>query len=253
MAWDQRPDRRTRRALLHLSYSCAQPFGPATLVTHDPMYGPAVRCKRKSVNLEHSGLAPMYPALRWSSWAPGHHGYERAFDLISGQASSGLFGSPVFACAGKTGCSIVLLSLSQTSVGMLLWVFAPAPAQAGAHPRASILTFVRPRRRLTSAPTAGWRGRRAQMLSRLARPGPPVDAEHRFAMTGLALTASSTTARSSCRGLLTRAGTRVRTFSSSRSRGRGAARSRRCARACWRARSPARCGAAAGRPPRSRA
>ena len=26
----------TRRALLHLSYSCAQPFGPAMLVTHDP-------------------------------------------------------------------------------------------------------------------------------------------------------------------------------------------------------------------------
>src|SRR6185437_12095485 len=43
--------------------------------------------------------------------------------------------------------------------------------------------------------------------------GPPIDAEHRFAMTGLALTASSTTARSSCRGLLTRAGTRVLTSS----------------------------------------
>ena len=27
------PDRRTRRALLHLSYSCAAPFGPAMLVT----------------------------------------------------------------------------------------------------------------------------------------------------------------------------------------------------------------------------
>src|SRR5262245_8900791 len=46
--------------------------------------------------------------------------------------------------------------------------------------------------------------------------GPPVDAKHRFAMTGLALTASSTAARSSCRGLLTRAGTRVRIFSSPR-------------------------------------
>jgi hypothetical protein len=130
---------------------------------------------------------------------------------------------------------------------------ALAPAQAGAHPRASILTFVRPRRRLAFAPTAGCRGRRAQMLSRLPRPGPPVDAEHRFAMTGLALTASSTTAGSSCRGLLTRAATRVRRFSSPRSCGRGAARSRRCAPACWRARSPAHCGAAAGRPPRSKA
>ena len=34
--------------------------------------------------------------------APGHHGYQRAFELISGQASNGPFGSPVFACAGKT-------------------------------------------------------------------------------------------------------------------------------------------------------
>jgi hypothetical protein len=34
--------------------------------------------------------------------APGHHGYQRACDLISGQASNGLNGSPVFACAGKT-------------------------------------------------------------------------------------------------------------------------------------------------------
>ena len=30
------PDCRPRRAILHLSYSCASPFGPAILVTHDP-------------------------------------------------------------------------------------------------------------------------------------------------------------------------------------------------------------------------
>src|SRR6476469_2073122 len=30
------PDCRTRRALLHLSYSCASPCGPALLVTQDP-------------------------------------------------------------------------------------------------------------------------------------------------------------------------------------------------------------------------
>src|SRR5438552_7575938 len=30
------PDHRTRRALLHLSYSCAAPVPPAMLVTHDP-------------------------------------------------------------------------------------------------------------------------------------------------------------------------------------------------------------------------
>src|SRR5262245_21353480 len=34
---------------------------------------------------------------------PGHHGYQRACVLISGQASNGPNGSPGFACAGKTG------------------------------------------------------------------------------------------------------------------------------------------------------
>jgi hypothetical protein len=36
------------------------------------------------------------------AFAPGHHGYQRACDLISGQASNGLLGSPVFTRAGKT-------------------------------------------------------------------------------------------------------------------------------------------------------
>src|SRR6516162_2280146 len=30
------PDCRTRRTSLHLSHSCASPFGPAILVAHDP-------------------------------------------------------------------------------------------------------------------------------------------------------------------------------------------------------------------------
>ena len=49
----------------------------------DPMYGPAVRCKGFFVDLVGDGLASMYPASRWSV-APGHHGYQRACDLISG-------------------------------------------------------------------------------------------------------------------------------------------------------------------------
>ena len=35
------------------------------------------------VDLLGDGLASMYPASRWSV-APGHHGYQRACDLISG-------------------------------------------------------------------------------------------------------------------------------------------------------------------------
>ena len=48
--------------------------------------------------------------------APGHHGYQRACVLISGQASNGPFGSPVFARARKTDPPFCLV-LSQTSAG----------------------------------------------------------------------------------------------------------------------------------------
>src|ERR1700730_2515477 len=45
----------------------------------------------------HQCIRPLIGAC-----APGHHGYQRACDLITGQASTGPFGSPGFACAGKT-------------------------------------------------------------------------------------------------------------------------------------------------------
>jgi hypothetical protein len=50
-------------------------------------------------------------------FAPDHHGYQRACDLISGQASTGPSGSPGFACAGKTDPPSLLI-LSQTSAGL---------------------------------------------------------------------------------------------------------------------------------------
>ena len=68
------------------------------------------------VELAVSGLASMYPASDWSSGAPGHHGYQRGCVLISGQASIGPFGSPVFARARKTEPPSRLI-LSQTSAG----------------------------------------------------------------------------------------------------------------------------------------
>ena len=44
----------------------------------------------------------MYPVSDWSCFAPDQYGYQRAGDVITGQASTGPCGSPVFACAGKT-------------------------------------------------------------------------------------------------------------------------------------------------------
>src|SRR5205809_7005891 len=50
-----------------------------------------------SVAVLHQCIRPLI-----GSFAPGHHGYQRAGDFITGQASTGPFGSPVFARAGKT-------------------------------------------------------------------------------------------------------------------------------------------------------
>src|SRR2546429_9852083 len=57
---------------------------------------------RGFVNLADAVLHQCIRPLIGACCAPGHHGYQRAFELISGQASNGPFGSPVFACAGKT-------------------------------------------------------------------------------------------------------------------------------------------------------
>src|SRR5437773_12545437 len=66
-----------------------------------------------SVAVLHQCIRPLIGAF-----APGHHGYQRAGDLISGQASIGPFGSPVFARAGKTDPPSLRI-LSQTSVDKL--------------------------------------------------------------------------------------------------------------------------------------
>ena len=87
----------------------------AQLTPLTQMYGPAVRRKRFSsicrFEVSHQCIRPLIGAC-----APGHHGYQRDCVLISGPASSGPFGSPGFACAGKTDPPSLLI-LSQTSAG----------------------------------------------------------------------------------------------------------------------------------------
>src|SRR5215469_15830554 len=52
------PDCRPRRALLHLSYSCASPCGPALLVTQDPSRTYSVRPNRPAVKFRTSEPCP---------------------------------------------------------------------------------------------------------------------------------------------------------------------------------------------------
>src|SRR5258708_17640145 len=79
---------------------------------------------RGFVELAFSGLASMYPVSDWSCFAPDQYGYQRACDLINGQASTGPCGSPGFARAGKTDPKSFLI-LSQTSAGQGCWVRHP--------------------------------------------------------------------------------------------------------------------------------
>ena len=93
----------SRRAVISPLTEVKQSRSPVVLTgDRDPNVWSGRALQEGFVDLALSGLASMYPASDWSCCAPGHHGYQRACDLISGQASTGPFGSPVFACAGKT-------------------------------------------------------------------------------------------------------------------------------------------------------
>src|SRR3974377_280378 len=58
-------------------------LAPRAPSIHDPMYGPAVRCKRFSPLLAAAVLHQCIRSLIGAS-APRHHGYQRACDLITG-------------------------------------------------------------------------------------------------------------------------------------------------------------------------
>src|SRR6059058_5070692 len=87
-----------RRGRPHMTFDIPPRLG----LESTQMYGSAVRCKRLRAIGRLAVLHQCIRPLVGACCAPGHHGYQRAFELISGQASNGPFGSPVFACAGKT-------------------------------------------------------------------------------------------------------------------------------------------------------
>jgi hypothetical protein len=116
-----------------------------------------------SVRLESSGVAPMYPAFGWSRVAPGHHGCKRAFDLISRQASSGAIGVTSSRSRREDRCSIAsfLSRRPWRGMGFQPWMITPLHQS---------ISLVRPRRRLSPAPTSGAEARGCQGRS---ASGPP--------------------------------------------------------------------------------
>ena len=66
----------------------------------EPYFAAGGVLQEKNLETAALGLAPMYPAYLWSnSTAPGHDGYKRASDLISGKASKLGCSDPQFSVA----------------------------------------------------------------------------------------------------------------------------------------------------------
>jgi hypothetical protein len=125
---------------------------------------------RRSVgsSVLHQCIRPLIGAS-----APGHHGYQRACVLISGQASNGPCGPPVFACAGKTGPPSRFI-LSQTSAGNDCWAMSSlAPHRCSSFVRA-MRPFLRPGLCLFQGTARrgrqGWPSRLAHLWLGISRP-----------------------------------------------------------------------------------
>ena len=183
---------------------------------------------RRSFDLAASGLASMYPASVWSVW------YSRP-SWISARIRShyrlsldGLFGSPVFGCAGKTVLHLVSSSRRPRRVKGSQGLHRLSPYYwsssslvcAGGRSFVPACTAIAAARRHRQ----GWPSGHSPGLD---------DSEHG--------------------GRLRQVGTKAhRSSSRLRSRAPWPAPPRRCGRACWPAQSPTHCGAAVSLRPRSK-
>src|ERR1019366_7713008 len=62
---------------------------------NDPFVWTGRALQAECAKMEGVGLAHLYPALAWSGYAPGHHGYPRAPDLILRKALRGRLGHQI--------------------------------------------------------------------------------------------------------------------------------------------------------------
>jgi hypothetical protein len=75
--------------------------------THDPYVWSGRALQVDFAELAVSGLASMYPVSDWSCFAPDHHGYQRACDLVNGQASTGHLGHQCSHAPGRPNLHLV--------------------------------------------------------------------------------------------------------------------------------------------------
>jgi hypothetical protein len=149
------------------------------------------RVARGFVDLANAVLHQCIRPLVGARCAPGHHGYQRACDVISGRASTSRSGHQCFACAGKTDLHPRLI-LSQTSAGVSYIIDSSSCSFVRAW-----RPFLRPDLRATDAPRAGAvkAGRRAGLAPRFHAARPRLDGpEH-----GARITLDGTPSHCSCR------------------------------------------------------
>lgn len=199
------------------------------------MYGPAVRCKRVDDLVERS-CVNVSGLVAKQCIAPGHHGFQRTSDLISGEASNWAIRVTSFRMCREDrppsplssrrprrevvdlgclhrGCFSCLHVISLVrSGGLSLVPTCSSPSASGRGP-------VKAGRRSFAATRPGF--------SRPRLDGPEPDAR------------------------LRQAGAPHGSSVSLRTRVPWRAPPRRCGQACWRVRSPARCDEGAGSPPRA--
>ena len=127
------------------------------------------------------GLASMYPVSSWSCFAPDHHGYQRACDLVNGPASTGHLGHQCAHALGRPN-----LHLVSSSRRPRLETVDRVTSSLSPDMRSS---FVRAKGPFLSSRPAERRSRRAQGRS---RPAVGLGLRLAPALPGRALTAPST-------------------------------------------------------------
>ena len=103
---------RSQRPILALRDNAMDPTGVVAIGGIADIKGRVVLAPRASLTLMHQCIRPLIGGV----CAPGHHGYQRACDLITGQASTGHLGHQCSHAPGRPILHLVFI-LSQTSAG----------------------------------------------------------------------------------------------------------------------------------------
>ena len=158
--------------------------------TFDPMYGPAVRCKRFPRSGE-CGLASMYPVSDWSlTWLPTIMDISARAILLPDRPQRAIWVTSIRTC--REDRSSIRLILSQTSAGKRCSLWSSMVRHLSHSFVRALLPFLRPglRTQARRAQGAVKAGRHAGLASRSFAARPRLDGPEHGAMVKLVGTSS---------------------------------------------------------------